>query len=251
MNRKTLFLMLCISFFAQCSRSQQSHILKQTETAKNTGMALVELFTSEGCSSCPPADALMPQLKEAYKGQAIFLSFHVDYWDRLGWKDPYSSSEYSRRQNQYATAFNADNVYTPQAVVNGTTQTTGGNRVALTRMIDKAIETSSGTTLTLTAKRQGDQAIMVVYKTSLEHDEVIHLALVQVRGQTNVRRGENSGRILNHYNIVRELKTSGTSTGSLSFKLPDSLSFTQCHVVAFVQHTGNMHILNAREINVE
>src|SRR6185369_6535980 len=92
------------------------------------GIAVVELFTSEGCSSCPPADDALAAADKAYTGHVYVLGFHVDYWDRLGWKDPFSNASWTERQNRYAGKFDLTSIYTPQAVVNGTTQFTGSEK---------------------------------------------------------------------------------------------------------------------------
>src|SRR6266404_113289 len=97
---------------------------------------VVELFTSEGCSSCPPADALLAEL--ASRPDVLTLSFHVDYWDRLGWKDPFSSREANERQNRYATLLDLATVYTPQVVVDGRWQAVGSDRADVERALDRA-----------------------------------------------------------------------------------------------------------------
>jgi len=96
---------------------------------ENKSAIVLELFTSQGCSSCPPADALLEEIREQYKGENVFvLSYHVDYWNRLGWKDPFSDEKYSDYQRIYGQQFNSRSIYTPQLVVNGSEHFTGSNR---------------------------------------------------------------------------------------------------------------------------
>src|SRR6516165_3499017 len=102
---------------------------------------VVELFTSEGCSSCPPADALLAEL--ATRSDLLALSFHVDYWDRLGWKDPFSSAMATRRQDRYARLLGLDAVYTPQVVVDGHWQTVGSDREAVAQAVAQARRASA------------------------------------------------------------------------------------------------------------
>jgi hypothetical protein len=106
-------------------------ILAVSEQTKNTSPSVVELFTSEGCSSCPSADKLVAVAQKEFKENTIVLSYHVDYWDRLGWKDPFSKAAYTDRQRLYAEHLNLQSVYTPQAIVNGKTEFVGSNKTAL------------------------------------------------------------------------------------------------------------------------
>lgn len=234
-----------------CSYSQQKSAAPEKAQPVKAGVCVVELFTSEGCSSCPPADALMPSLKEQYGAGLIVLSFHVDYWDRLGWKDAFSKPEWTQRQNRYAAALGADNIYTPQAVVNGKSHITGSNRSALQHLIKKELGAQpSAAAITLAAKKEGG-SISVAYEAPLKADETLHIALVQHHATTNVRRGENGGRRLQHYNVVLRLQQSAGGKGSLSFTLPDGLVAADVGVIAFVQHGSDMHISAAKETGIE
>ena len=240
------FMLLAVS----CSYSQQQGAPSHKAQPMKTSMCVVELFTSEGCSSCPSADALMPKLKDQYGDGLVVLSFHVDYWDRLGWKDAFSKLEWTRRQNQYAASLRNDNIYTPQAVVNGKSDITGSNRSVLEQLIEKEAGAQQTAEITLSAKVEGSN-ISIAYDALLKRGETINIALVQHQATTNVRHGENGGRQLQHYNVVREFKTSNTGKGALSVNLPDGLSVKEVGVIAFVQHDGDMHISAAKEIGVQ
>src|SRR4051794_39591301 len=98
---------------------------RKKTSAPLSGTAVVELFTSEGCSSCPPADEALAAAAKTYTGHVYVLGYHVDYWDRLGWKDPFSNAAWTDRQTRYADLFKLNSIYTPQAIVNGKTQFTG------------------------------------------------------------------------------------------------------------------------------
>src|SRR6187402_1594915 len=128
-NSILIFLAITLSslFFLDCFMFPESEIAGsfKTEKAKlatttNNGFAVVELYTSEGCSSCPPADELVSKIQKESNGQPVYiLAFHVDYWNRLGWKDVFGDAAYSKRQNDYAQYLKLPSVYTPQIVVNG------------------------------------------------------------------------------------------------------------------------------------
>src|SRR3954454_16089190 len=122
---------------------------------------VVELFTSQGCSSCPPADALIHDIANdpAMRGRVIPLAFHVDYWDSLGWRDPFSSAEWTQRQARYAPTMQLNSSYTPQAVVNGTREFVGSNRAAMSAAWEKASNEKVRGEITLTARREGNSVI--------------------------------------------------------------------------------------------
>ncbi|MBL4674763.1 MAG: DUF1223 domain-containing protein, partial [Mucilaginibacter sp.] len=114
------------------------------------GFAVVELFTSEGCSSCPPADAVVEKIEKEMNGQPVYiLAYHVDYWNRLGWKDVFSSADYSKRQNTYANWLNLSSVYTPQIVVNGKTEFVGSQEGTLRNAINTGLKQPAQTDLSL------------------------------------------------------------------------------------------------------
>ncbi len=251
MNTKIWAALLFGCFLSQGCSGQGGRLPATGNNTKQAGIAIVELFTSEGCSSCPPADALMPVLKSEFKDNVIVLSFHVDYWNRLGWKDPYSNSDYSKRQNQYSSAFGSDNVYTPQAIVNGTDQTTGGNQQGLSALIKKAAAKPSAANIEVTARHEKDGEAIVTYKTRIQANEVVNLALVQIHASTDVQRGENGGRTLKHYNVVRDFRSLQKADGEVRFTLPGNMSADQFRIVAFIQNAQNKHILAGREVAID
>jgi hypothetical protein len=226
----------------------QAHTTAATST--NPSAVLVELFTSEGCSSCPPADELLRQIsgRKTSGGQLIVgLSEHVSYWNSLGWRDPYSSEQYTGRQNDYGTHFGLDSVYTPQVVVNGREQFVGSDR----RSLDAAFVTEAqrkqielhitsvqiiGKDLTFSYSAAGLPA-----KSSLQ----LVAVLVDDSDRSNVLRGENSGRVLIHASVARALAPLGilheTNQRSVGLPLPPSFtasSGTGHHLVLFAQQSG-------------
>lgn len=143
--------LICLGFTSLVTEAfitiKNKHITKPEATGK--GFAVVELFTSEGCSSCPPADVLVAKLqKESADKPVYILAFHVDYWNRLGWKDVFSSHEYSSRQYQYSKWLKSE-VYTPQVIVNGRTEFVGSDEKSLGNAIKTGLEKTAKTELTL------------------------------------------------------------------------------------------------------
>src|SRR5437667_5098552 len=163
---------------------------------------VVELFTSEGCSSCPPADALLAEL--AGRPEVLALSFHVDYWDRLGWKDPFSSPEATRRQHGYAELLRLATVYTPQIVVDGRWQAVGSDRAEVERALGAARRSRDEVPVALAVDR-GRARISV----GAGGDGVAATLLLigfDRRHVTAVERGENGGRTLPHVDVVRGIE---------------------------------------------
>jgi hypothetical protein len=220
---------------------------------------LVELFTSEGCSSCPPADALLQKLDQqpAPAADLIVLSEHVDYWNHLGWKDPFSAHLYSERQSAYARRFGVDS-YTPQMVIDGGAQFVGSDE----RLAEKAIATATrsgklpvqissvaldklgNVTLRLEAGRLAKSA----------HDAAdIYVVLALNHAASSVTAGENSGHRLTHVAVVQSLNRVGTVSRTQAFareirvKLAEPSDSRDLRVVAFVQEAGAGRVLGAVE----
>jgi hypothetical protein len=181
--------------------------------------ALVELFTSEGCSSCPPADRLLAEL--AADPRVLALSFHVDYWDRLGWKDPFSSAAATRRQQAYARRFGLATVYTPQIVVDGHWQAVGSDRAAVMQALAAAERAPASVPLRLTLDR--GKAHVMLAATSPGRSAALLLVAFDRRGVDRVGGGENEGRTLTHVDVVRGLSEIGRfadTPGSITAPVP-------------------------------
>jgi hypothetical protein len=186
------------------------------ETTSSDGTAtpvLVELFTSEGCSSCPPADALLARLgrtQPVRSADIIVLEEHVDYWDRLGWKDPFSAAFATDRQNEYDQTFAGGQAYTPQMIVDGNFKFVGSSDSDALRAIRAASQTpkpaiqlswAQDDTLTIHVEPQSDAAV---------HDgRELYLAVTESMLHSNVKHGENAGRALEHDGVVRQLRPVG------------------------------------------
>ncbi len=219
-----------------------------TNTGK--GFAVVELFTSEGCSSCPPADELVSRIQKEYKDQPVYiLAFHVDYWNRLGWRDVFSNAGYSARQQEYAKYLNLPQIYTPQIVVNGKKEFVGSEEGTLRNVIKTDLQKSTSTQITLSDIKTGQDKATLHYQTEGNgNNSLLLLALVEKSAQSNVRAGENKGRNLSHVQIIRQLDkvvlTNGRS-GTQSITLPKDFNPQQWEIIALVQNTQSGEIIGA------
>jgi hypothetical protein len=171
---------------------------------------LVELFTSEGCSSCPPADALLAEL--ASRPDVLALSFHVDYWDRLGWKDPFSSHEATQRQNRYAALLDLATVYTPQIIVDGSWQAVGSDRADVEHALDLARRDRQEVPVTL-ALEHGQAQIKLGPGSDAAAASFLLIGFDR-RHITAVKRGENGGRTLTHIDVVRGVEEIARYSGT-------------------------------------
>ena len=221
------------------------------------GIAVVELFTSEGCSSCPPADRELARLAARAKADSlpIFpLSFHVDYWNYLGWRDRFSDAGYSERQRGYGGLSAGGGTYTPQAVINGQAETVGSNASRIDGLVATALERDSRNQVTLEAKR-GARAIEVSYRIEGERGaRVLNLALVEPRAESRVERGENAGEHLAHVNVVRAFESrplSAGSSGSASLSVPPELATRPVGVVAYVQALAQGDVSGAAALELQ
>jgi hypothetical protein len=218
---------------------------------------VMELFTSQGCSSCPPADELLSRLGKQPIGatRIIPLAFHVDYWNSLGWQDPFSSALWSDRQHQYARAFHSDQVYTPQLVLNGSEQMVGSDE----RRVRQQIDLSHGDQGSVTFDRvTSDGAAIRAYlhgrvERSLGGRRTnMIVALYENNTATAVARGENSGRRLANDYIVRSLvsafpltTTDADISGSVTIPLRAEWKRSNLGVAAFIQDSQSLAIYAA------
>jgi hypothetical protein len=170
---------------------------------------VVELFTSQGCSSCPPADALLGEL--AQRPDVVALAFHVDYWDYIGWKDPFASPATTARQRQYAATLGLRMIYTPQMVVDGRIDVVGSHRAEVTSAIEASAVQPK---LAVRIEDDGQGGHRAVIAAGVGAEATIWLAVLDSQQETRVGRGENGGRTLKEFNIVREWRRIGTWSGS-------------------------------------
>lgn len=214
-------------------------------TKDGQGFAVIELFTSEGCSSCPAAEAVVERLMAKSKENVYILSYHVDYWNRLGWKDSFSNAGYSRRQSSYAARFNLNSIYTPQIVFNGSSEFVGSNESKLKSAVAESVQQAVPSNLSISTTKTNDH-IAVNYSIAGDEEVLLNLALVQPEATTEVKRGENGGRTLHHINIVRSLYTLiAKGKGMTSIEVPKELTYIPLNIIAFTQAKNTMKVLGA------
>jgi hypothetical protein len=221
---------------------------------------LVELFTSEGCSSCPPADALLSRLDRTQPirgADIIVLEEHVDYWDRLGWKDSFSSEAATARQNEYGEAFGGSQVYTPQMIVDRRAEFVGSSDADALRAIRVASQAPKPA-IQLTWEKGDTLAIHIEQVNNAGHGDGQQLFLVVAENMlhSDVKRGENAGRVLEHNGVVRQVlplgKIDAAPAGFSSRVAVHSVrDWNRAHLraVVFVQERRSRHVLAAAAIS--
>jgi hypothetical protein len=231
---------------------------RAAETAPSSPI-LVELFTSEGCSSCPPADALLQHLDSSQEipgTQLIVLSEHVDYWNHIGWKDPYSSHFFSDRQSSYADRFGLGSVYTPQMVVDGTTEFVGNSGRSAKQAIEKArdlrkvpVRISAVSVANAGALEAHVEADVLSESSPAKAD--VYLVVALNHAESQVSGGENQGRRLTHVAVVQSFTKVGSVEQGKNFaqdvrvKLDPKTDRTNLRLIAFVQERGQGKVLGA------
>ncbi len=218
---------------------------------------VVELFTSEGCSSCPPADALLLNLDLAQPvsgADVIALGEHVDYWNDLGWKDRFSSAKYSDRQSRYAAHFGRNSVYTPQMVINGREEFVGNDAAMAAKSIAQAAHPPGPSAVVSVAF--ASDAVDVKVTNAGRNSRDVMLAVTESGLSTQVGQGENHGRLLRHTAVVRELRRIGTTIGG-TFAMHYRLSLRpdwrrqNLRVVIFLQDPWTLEISGAAQATLK
>jgi hypothetical protein len=243
-----VFLLICLSLFAA-----------ESPRMSNPTPILIELFTSEGCSSCPPADTLLKQfdMQPVTGTQLIVLSEHVDYWNQIGWKDPYSSRFFSDRQSMYAQRMGSDSVYTPQMIVDGTREFVGSDgheaqqAIAKARTAEKLPITLSNLALTTPGALHGRIEIDALPESLHVHSADMFIVVALNHGESQVLRGENEGRRLQHVAVVQSITKIGTVGKTTKFaqdasvKLAENIDPANLRIIVFAQDPSSGRVLGA------
>ncbi len=249
-RRLALWLFFSLAGLIAARPPQQS---PQPSQAQTKPPVLVELFTSEGCSDCPPADNILNAMARQPPADLniIPLAFHVTYWNHLGWQDRFSAERYTERQQQYRDLLHFDNIYTPQTVIDGRYEIVGNNGPKLLTLIRRAAAAPKPVTLELSSN--GD-SVSVSAKGSNSSSAKVLLAITEDDLATEVKAGENRSRTLQHSAVVRSLETLGklkddVFARSLPLKLKPDWQRHKLHAVAFVQD-NNGHVLGAATMTI-
>ncbi len=219
---------------------------------------VLELFTSQGCSSCPSADRLLSKLAQSktWEGKVLPLAFHVDYWNYIGWTDPFSSREWSERQERYAAVFDSDRIYTPQLVFNGSLECVGSDEAAVGRLLRKLSAVSAAFEVAVSARWAAAgltisaSAHRLAPADGSEEAPSLLVAITESGLSTPVGRGENARRTLHNDFVVRRLLRVGP-TGSLEVPVDPDWGRDRLSLVAFVQEPRSRRILGAAAAVIE
>jgi hypothetical protein len=263
MTRRAMYLVLALSSWGLASLAGSDLGASPNRGAAEEGagsgeaVVLVELFTSQGCSSCPPADRLLSRLAAEAGRRVVPLAFHVDYWDRLGWRDPFASAAWSARQRRYAEALGSG-VYTPQLVVDGVAECVGSKEERVRALVDRALARPRPARVelrVLPGSRAGSVRAEVEARfTGGRPGEAgsgavaAWVALVQDGLVTAVGRGENRGETLRDDRVVRRLARAFSlpaTHGAVDFAIPPEWPRADLEVVAFLQDSESLAVLGA------
>jgi len=218
---------------------------------RSRGFALVELYTSEGCSSCPPADVLLSDLVKESAGDdvAIYaLAFHVPWWDNAAWKDRFSTEANGARQRSYGDQFGLQTIYTPQVVVNGRVEFVGSSATSLRSAVARGLATPAAATLSLSAESAEDSVTVSVSTQGVLTGSQIVVAVVENGLASRVMGGENRGKGLHHDGVVRAMaNTEAKPEVQLTVALPSDLTPTNASVIVWLQ-ASDLAVLGAADI---
>lgn len=241
---KNLIIVLLIIVFYESTFAQN-----KPAPEKFTPFALIELFTSEGCNTCPPADALLKKLKlEAAKNNTALycVAYHVDYWNNGGWKDPYSKNQFTYLQQNYVSALNEKEMYTPQMIVNGRFSFTGSDEIKAKQAIDSLLKVNAMVGLSIKKDSIANDTLYVSYKTSTASTNFsVKILLLENDLKSTVTAGENKGKTLMHENVCRayQSKALSTKTGQVKIPMKKVVLNINFSLLGFVQQKGSLKVL--------
>jgi hypothetical protein len=226
-----------------------------TASGQQKSFAVVELFTSEGCNTCPPADKLFSSMKaEAKKSgkNIFFLEYHVDYWNKLGWKDPYSSFQFTNRQKNYTSVLNEESMYTPMMIVNGAKSFTGSDKQKADAAIEEALLSPPTAGLKIKVDSIISDTLYLRYDaTNTDKNFLIRTAITEDGIVSKISAGENSNMTLSHDGVVRVFNSSELSKLSSQIKIPlkKFQPGKKCELIVFIQHKQSMKVLAVASAN--
>ncbi|MGJ8594102.1 MAG: DUF1223 domain-containing protein [Aquaticitalea sp.] len=229
-------------------------IVSTIDTKDYEAIVVLELFTSQGCSSCPPADELLKEITKEYSdSEVLALSYHVDYWDQIGWKDPFSKSEFSDLQRTYAHKFNNSSIYTPQMVINGKEHFVGSKESVLRSKIKSYSNKSSKNSISVSNVKKNNASISFNYQVEgAIYAKQLRVALVIKERTTSIARGENKNRTLKNSNIVVEQSRSNLNlaNGKGSINIPKLITSSDDLSLIVLIETADLDIVGGVQLNL-
>ena len=245
---------ICVFAISLLTISFSTKNLKKKTIEDKDGFALIELFTSEGCSSCPAADAILEEVQKKYIDKNVLIAaYHVDYWNKLGWKDIFSDASFTQRQEYYSTIFHLNSIYTPQVVVNGKSEFVGSNKEKLISSIEEQLNEKPAASIKLNVKQNTEAQIDVQYSAEgadAKREQAI-LVLIQKMSTNEIKKGENKGKTLHHINIVRNIFYLPLKERTTNFTLPAGFSKEDFFVAGFIQDKRSGKIKAMQSASVE
>ena len=240
----SIFLIVLIN----TSLEPQTELTTAEITEMDNGMVVLELFTSQGCSSCPPADELLQKINETQSDNVYTIAYHVDYWNYIGWEDPFSRPEFTAKQTEYNKKFRNRSNYTPQLVVNGKDHFVGSNARKLYQNIQLYGSTVAENTIEITSIDRQPQKILLEYQIDgpVESKRLRAVLLIEER-ITEIKRGENRNRTLSNSNIaIAEAKrTIDGKSGSVQLIIPDLVHPDDKLAIVLIVEKENSDIVGA------
>ncbi len=237
----TLIFNSCIS---SAGDKNSTVIIQANNKDANAPLTVIELFTSQGCSSCPAADKLM----EKYINQknVVVLSYHVDYWNRLGWTDPFSSKAFSQRQYEYARKFKLNGPYTPQLIINGEEEMIGSDEGKITQTLKNKLAETATADLQIKEVKTANGKIVFNYTiTGNKNNLILNVALIQKKATTSIEAGENKGINLTNFNVVRNFKYIPVlinEEGTASIDMVQNVDRKDLILVTFIQDAVTLKV---------
>ena len=246
---------LGIMAFNGAFKNQKIEVRAETpEMNSYEPIVVLELFTSQGCSSCPPADVLLEKMKNQFPEQVYALSYHVDYWDYIGWEDPFSNSNFTKKQSIYNTKFRNRSNYTPELVINGKEHFVGSSQAKMAAGIEKYKEEKTVNSLTLKNVKSNKGSVTFNYAVDgPQEGKDLRILLVLDERTTSVKRGENRNRTLKNSNVVVAEKISGISSSeqAVSIPIPNIVNATEKISLIVLVEDGDYTITAAAKQKIE
>lgn len=217
----------------------------EIKTEKN-GFVVLELFTSQGCSSCPPADSVLEKYAVHNNPNIIPLAFHVDYWNYIGWKDPFSKAQFTERQRNYSSQLNTQGNYTPQLIINGKHELVGSKENQIKKIVDQELIIEAKNSISIKNQNINQEQLNLAFEiNSYVPNTVVNVALVKKKEFTNIKKGENSGLKQTNYNIVYDFNSIPNTPkliNKTSFKFKSDWLPSDFLIVAYLQNTKSGQI---------
>ena len=217
--------------------------------------AIVELFTAEGCSSCPPADDLLREMTDILRKEGkevIGLAFHVTYWNKSGWEDPYSQEIFTERQKKYVQQMSSEQLYTPQAIVNGAKGFVGSNPIAFREVVLAAVGIRPTIEIEASARIEKETVVVEYKSNKIQSNVVLNIALVERDVKHYIPRGENKNLTLKHFNIVRSFVTSALKTNDIVvLSWPSGLVPSNSSIIVYAQNSKSLKIIGAAQAEIK